>query len=123
MDSSNAGLKETLLRVSSNAASAASHVAGEMLRLVSANTEAGGPIAVLGTAPGALRLLLVDARGNPEIGADTFATMLDVVHGVQNLTRAGVEGKEEQFCTLRLSLEVMIDEAAQAFSGAVAELC
>ena len=114
IDSSNAGLKETLLRVSSNAASAASHVAGEMLRLVSANTEeAGGPIAVLGIAPGALRLLLVDARDNPEIGADTFATMLDVVDGVQNLTRAGVEGKEEQFCTLRLSLEVMIDEAAR----------
>ena len=39
--------------------------------------------------------------------------MLDVVDGVQNLTRAGVEGKEEQFCTLRLSLEVMIDEAAR----------
>ena len=101
------------MRVSSNAASAASHVAGEMLRLVSANTEeAGAPIAVLGIAPGALRLLLVDARGNPEIGADTFATMLDVVHGVQ-ISRAGVEGKEEQFCTLRLSLEVMIDEAAR----------
>ena len=113
MDSSDAESKETFTRISSNAASAASYVAGEMLRLIGADTVAGEPIAALGIAPGALRVLLVHARENPKNGAETFEQMLDVVSGVKNLTRAGVEGKEEQFRNLRLSLEVMIDEAAR----------